>query len=47
MSEIDLAPLRPYWYPVALASEVQSDPAAVTVLDEQVVVYCTFGPRTP
>ena len=43
MSDVDLAPLRPYWYPVALSSEIESGPAAVTILDEQVVVYRSLG----
>ena len=37
--EYDLAPLRPYWYPVAESSEIERDPIGVTILDEQVVVY--------
>ena len=43
MSEVDLSPLRPYWYPVAPSSEVESEPAAVTILDEQAVVYRSPG----
>lgn len=31
MSEIDLSPLRPYWYPVGPSSEIGSEPAAVTI----------------
>ena len=39
MSDPDLAPLRPYWYPVAPSSEVASEPVGATVLGEPVVVY--------
>ena len=43
MSETDLTPLRPYWYPVALSSEVASEPVGVTILGEQVAVYRSAG----
>src|SRR5919198_3253948 len=33
--------LRPYWYPVALSSEVAEKPVAATLLGERVVVYRT------
>ncbi len=36
---MNLAPLRPYWYPVALSSEVQGGPVATQLLGERLAVY--------
>ena len=38
-ADLDLTPLRPYWYPVAQSSELSSQPQGVTILGEPVVVY--------
>jgi vanillate O-demethylase monooxygenase subunit len=36
---MELGPLRPYWYPVALSSEVRSGPIATQLLGERLAVY--------
>ena len=38
-SESDWRVLAPFWYPVAYSHEITSQPYAVTLLDERVVVY--------
>lgn len=39
LPDVDLTPLRQYWYPVAYARDVASEPISVTILGEPVVVY--------
>lgn len=36
---MNLAPLRPYWYPVALSSEVKDGPVSTQLLGERLAVY--------
>jgi phenylpropionate dioxygenase-like ring-hydroxylating dioxygenase large terminal subunit len=36
---MDLGPLRPYWYPVALSSEVREAPVSTELLGERLAVY--------
>jgi phenylpropionate dioxygenase-like ring-hydroxylating dioxygenase large terminal subunit len=36
---VNTAPLRPYWYPVALSTEVRDGPVATQLLGERLAVY--------
>ncbi len=36
---MNIEPLRPFWYPVALSSEVGEQPVASQLLDERIVLY--------
>ena len=36
-------PLRPYWYPLALSSDVVDKPVAATLLGERVAIYRAGG----
>src|SRR5260370_10602388 len=38
---MNLQPLRHFWHPVALASEVADRPVASTLLDQQLVLFRT------